>query len=56
MKQKDIAKLLGVSQGTVSNWLSGKTEPTNLAKQLLKNYPKVYDRIQKRQLRRSEHK
>jgi putative transcriptional regulator len=28
MTQKDLAKVCGVSESTVSNWEKGKTEPT----------------------------
>lgn len=31
LKQKDLVKITGVSKGTVSNWVSGKTKPIDTA-------------------------
>jgi len=37
--QRDLAKLLGVSQGTISNYLKGKSEPTKkLAAEIYHKY------------------
>lgn len=46
LKQEDIAKTLGVSQGTVSNWLSGLHKPQGLAKKaLIETFPDLYKEI-----------
>ena len=45
IKQKHFAKIVGVSAVTVSNWLSGKTQPTSVRKthidKIIKQYWKV---------------
>lgn len=47
-RQDHIAKKLGVSQGTVSNWLTLKVKPTGLGKQALENqYPTIAKQIER---------
>lgn len=44
--QQQIADKLGISQGTVHNWLYLKTQPVNLAREKLKeHYPAILERI-----------
>lgn len=44
--QTEIAKTLGITQATVSNWLNIKARPSGLAKKALAdNYPELLEKI-----------
>lgn len=44
--QREISETLGVTQPTVSNWLTMKSKPQGLsAKALEQHYPKLYVKI-----------
>ena len=48
LTQTEIAETLGISQPTVSNWLSLKTNPQGLQRVALKkHYPKLLQEIDK---------
>lgn len=48
MTQQEFAELIGVTQSTISKWLTGTHLPVGLAKRKLQeSYPEIYKKIQR---------
>jgi len=49
MNQSKLSKEIGVSQGTISHWMNGKSKPTGIGAKILKDlYPEIYEKVMKK--------